>query len=144
MRRKLASNRSRQTLVRTCDCSLGENLDTSTTGATLTEPQTTIGRPQKILCVTHTIAGPSAGRTSTEHDASVLKVMYTHGLEHNFVYTYANLGCASARLNFNNSSDRKQLWPLIREADVWIDSYRNGAMSSSDSRTTNCCWQTRA
>jgi hypothetical protein len=70
--------------------------------------------------------------------------MYTHGFEHNFLYTYANLGCASARLNFNKSSDRKQLWRLTREADVWIDSYPTVRCRSSDSRTTNCCWRIRA
>jgi hypothetical protein len=49
IRRKLASNHSRQTLVRTSDCSLGEDPNTSTTEATLAEPQTTIGRSQSSL-----------------------------------------------------------------------------------------------
>lgn len=83
----------------------------------------------KVLCVTHAIAGPSAGRTLAEHGASVLQIMYTHGFEHSFVYTYANLGCESSRLNFNKASDLDQMWRLICDADVWIDSYRDGAMS---------------
>lgn len=83
----------------------------------------------KVLCVTHAIAGPSAGRTLAEHGASVLQIMFTHGFEHHFVYSYANLGCASARLNFHKKSDIDQLWNLIKEADVWIDSYREGAIS---------------
>lgn len=83
----------------------------------------------KVICATHAIAGPSAGRTLAEHGASVLQVMYTHGFEHDFVYTYANLGCASTRMNFNREGDRKRMWDLIREADVWIDSYREGALS---------------
>ncbi len=83
----------------------------------------------KVLCMTHAIAGPSAGRTLAEHGASVLQIMYTHGFEHNFVYTYANLGCSSSRLNLHKEQDRQHLWSLIRDADVWIDSYRDGALS---------------
>lgn len=83
----------------------------------------------KVLCMTHAIAGPSAGRTLAEHGASVLQIMYTHGFEHQFVYTYANLGCASSRLNLHKAQDRSHLWELVRQADVWIDSYRETALS---------------
>lgn len=83
----------------------------------------------KVLCLTHAIAGPSSGRTLAEYGASVLQIMYTHGFEHPFVYTYANLGCASSRLNLNTDDDRTQLWKLVQDADVWIDSYRDGALS---------------
>ncbi|THV78571.1 hypothetical protein D6D29_07569 [Aureobasidium pullulans] len=70
----------------------------------------------KVLCCTHAIAGPSAGRT--EHGASILQVMFTHGFEHSFVYTYANLGCASTRLNLHKAEDRERLWNLIKDANV--------------------------
>lgn len=83
----------------------------------------------KVLCLTHAIAGPSCGRTLAEHGASVLQIMYTHGFEHPFVYTYANLGCASTRLDLNKDTDCSQAWKLVQEADVWIDSYRDGALS---------------
>jgi len=83
----------------------------------------------KVLCVTHAIAGPSAGRTLAEHGASVLQIMFTHGFEHNFVYDSANLGCASARLNFHKVADIDRMWTLIKEADVWIDSFRESAIS---------------
>ena len=83
----------------------------------------------KVLCCTHAIAGPSAGRTLAEHGASVLQVMFTHGFEHSFVYTYANLGCASTRLNLHKAEDRERLWDLIKDANVWIDSYREGAIA---------------
>jgi len=83
----------------------------------------------KVLCVTHAIAGPSSGRTLAEYGASVLQIMYTHGFEHPFVYTYANLGCASSRLNFNREGDIYHMWALVRDADVWIDSYRDGALT---------------
>jgi hypothetical protein len=83
----------------------------------------------KVLCATHAIAGPCVGRTLAEHGASVLQVMFTHGFEHNFVYTYANLGCASARLNFHKESDKARMWELIKDADVWVDSYREGGLS---------------
>jgi crotonobetainyl-CoA:carnitine CoA-transferase CaiB-like acyl-CoA transferase len=83
----------------------------------------------KVLCATHAIAGPSAGRTLAEYGATVLQVIYTHSFEHSFVYTYANLDCASTRLNFNKENDRRQMWRLIQDADVWIVSYRDGAMS---------------
>ncbi|KAK5414659.1 hypothetical protein LTR06_004474 [Exophiala xenobiotica] len=83
----------------------------------------------RVLCVTHAIAGPSAGRTLAEHGASVLQVMFTHGFEHSFVYTYANLGTASTRLNLHKSSDRERLRTLVKEAHVWLDSYRPNAIS---------------
>ena len=63
----------------------------------------------KVLCVTHAIAGPSAGRTLAEYGTSVLQIMYTHGFEYPFVYTYANLGCSSSRLDINKESDRVQM-----------------------------------
>ncbi|KAF9895242.1 hypothetical protein FE257_000144 [Aspergillus nanangensis] len=94
-------------------------------------PATVPDRPLsglKVLAVTHAIAGPGAGRTLAEHGASVLQVMFTHGFEHAFVYTYANLGTASTRLSLNKDSDRQRLWTLIRDAHVWIDSYREGAI----------------
>lgn len=83
----------------------------------------------KVLCVTHAIAGPSTGRTLAEHGASVLQVMFTHGFEHSFVYTYANLGTASTRLNLNKDADRERLKKLVRDAHVWIDSHRPAAIS---------------
>lgn len=83
----------------------------------------------KVITLTHAIAGPSTGRTLAEHGASVLQIMFTHGFEHAFVYTYANLGTASARLNLHKESDRQRLWTLVKDAHVWIDSYREGAIS---------------
>ncbi|KAH7400276.1 CoA-transferase family III domain-containing protein [Cadophora sp. MPI-SDFR-AT-0126] len=83
----------------------------------------------KVLCATHAIAGPSAGRTLAEHGASVLQIMFTHGFEHAFVYNNANLGCASARLNFHKVADVQRMWELIHDADVWVDSYRDGALA---------------
>ncbi|PVH87116.1 CoA-transferase family III [Cadophora sp. DSE1049] len=83
----------------------------------------------KVLSATHAIAGPSSGRTLAEHGASVLQIMFTHGFEHAFVYSNANLGCASARLNFHKPADVQRMWELIRDADVWVDSYRDGALA---------------
>ncbi|KAF2665907.1 CoA-transferase family III [Microthyrium microscopicum] len=83
----------------------------------------------KVLCLTHAIAGPSAGRTLAEHGASVLQLMSTHGHEHAFVYTYANLGTASTRLNLHKLADRERVWTLVRQSHVWLDSYRAGALS---------------
>ena len=83
----------------------------------------------KVIALTHAIAGPSTGRTLAEHGASVLQIIFTHGFEHSFVYTYANLGTASTRLNLHKAADRQRLWTLIRNAQVWIDSYREGAIT---------------
>lgn len=83
----------------------------------------------KVLCVTHAIAGPSTGRTLAEHGASVLQVMFTHGFEHSFVYTYANLGTASTRLNLHKEADRERLKKLVQDAHVWVDSHRPAAIS---------------
>lgn len=69
----------------------------------------------KVIAITHAIAGPATGRTLAEHGASVLQVIFTHGFEHAFVYTYANLGTASTRLNLNRESARSRLWTLVRD-----------------------------
>jgi hypothetical protein len=63
----------------------------------------------KVLCATHAIAGSCVGRTLAEQGASVLQVMFTHSFEHNFVYTYSNLGTASTRLNSHKESDKARL-----------------------------------
>lgn len=83
----------------------------------------------KVIAMTHAVAGPSTGRTLAEHGASVLQVMYTHGYEHPFVFTYANLGTSSTRLNLKKESDRQRLWTLIKEAHVWVDNFREGGIS---------------
>jgi crotonobetainyl-CoA:carnitine CoA-transferase CaiB-like acyl-CoA transferase len=64
-----------------------------------------------------------------EHGASVLQIMFTHGFERSFVYTYANLGTASSRLNLHKPSDRERLQTLVKDAHVWIDSYRPDALT---------------
>ncbi|KPI38406.1 Acetyl-CoA:oxalate CoA-transferase [Cyphellophora attinorum] len=106
----------------------GGNAPFSPWSALPTEPRRPLSGI-KVLCLTHAIAGPSAGRTLAEHGASVLQIMFTHGFEHQFVYTYANLGTASTRLNLNNNSDRARLRTLVQEAHVWIDSFRPGAIA---------------
>ncbi|KIW13782.1 hypothetical protein PV08_08973 [Exophiala spinifera] len=83
----------------------------------------------KVICMTHAVAGPSTGRTLAEHGASVLQVMYTHGYEHPFVFTYANLGTASTRLNLKKESDCRRLRTLIKDAHVWVDNFREGGIS---------------
>lgn len=114
--------------------------DTATNGdASLSTPSVLWCRQQpvpprpltglKVLCLTHAIAGPSTGRTLAEHGASVLQVMFTHGFEHSFVYTYANLGTASTRLDLHKATDRKRLQTLVQDAHVWVDSYRPKALS---------------
>jgi hypothetical protein len=55
--------------------------------------------------------------------------MYTHGFEHSFVYTYANLGTASSRLNLHKEADKQRLWKLVRDGHAWVDSYREGGLS---------------
>lgn len=96
----------------------------------------------RVQCVTHAIAGPSMGRTLAEHGASVLQIMFTHGFEHTFVYTCANLGTASSRLNLHKEADRERLSTLVKDAHAWVDSYRDGAISKfgfsdDDSRSLN-------
>ncbi|GIZ46184.1 hypothetical protein CKM354_000932200 [Cercospora kikuchii] len=81
----------------------------------------------RVLCLTHAIAGPSAGRTLAEHGASVLQIMFAHGFEHLFVYSYASLGLSTARLNLHKEAHRARLQALVKDAHVWIDSYRPDA-----------------
>ncbi|CAK1361730.1 hypothetical protein CB0940_02933 [Cercospora beticola] len=83
----------------------------------------------RVLCLTHAIAGPSAGRTLAEHGASALQVMFTHGFEHLFVYSYASLGLSTTRLSLHKEADRARLRTLVKDAHVWIDSYRPDAIA---------------
>ncbi|OAP63381.1 hypothetical protein AYL99_02608 [Fonsecaea erecta] len=68
--------------------------------------------------------------------------MFTHGYEHSFVYTYANLGTAFSHLNLHKPADRERLATLVKDAHVWVDSYRPNAISKfgfsdNDIRTLN-------
>lgn len=81
----------------------------------------------KVLMATHAIAGPSAGRCLAEHGADVLQCF--HGFEHERVYNEANVGCRSTPMDFTDKDDLATFWRLIKEADVFIESYRLNSLA---------------
>jgi crotonobetainyl-CoA:carnitine CoA-transferase CaiB-like acyl-CoA transferase len=84
----------------------------------------------KVLDLTHIIAGPACTRLLAEYGADVLLVR--RGALRDQVQSFLELdGWAGKRvcqLDFNHEDERAYLRALIREADVVICSYQQGAL----------------
>ncbi|MFC1953948.1 CoA transferase [Chloroflexota bacterium] len=85
----------------------------------------------RVLDLTIILAGPICGRTLAEHGADVLRIFPTNRkplLGRSFDIETGH-GKRSAFFNLLEDSDGEKLWALIREADVFSQSYRLGALA---------------
>lgn len=82
----------------------------------------------RVLDLTQVLAGPTCARTLAEHGAEVLRLGPPDlpGSERFAMDT--GHGKRSAFLNLRQESDIKTLWSLVRDADVFSQGYRLGAM----------------
>jgi crotonobetainyl-CoA:carnitine CoA-transferase CaiB-like acyl-CoA transferase len=76
------------------------------------------------------IAAPLAGRTLAAHGADVLWITSPNlpdlpGLDRDFAR-----GKRTAQLDLNKPEDKSRLTELIKDADVFLQSYRPGALAS--------------
>jgi hypothetical protein len=82
----------------------------------------------KTLDLTKVIAGPTAGRQFAEHGADVIHIHHPY---EDLVYAMdidTSYGKTNAYLDFSRDLDRQILTNLIRDADIFLDGYRYGAL----------------
>lgn len=100
-------------------------------GASPPEPFTPGRRPlegTRILDLTRVLAGPACGRMLAEHGAEVLRVGSPDLPSIPFFVMDTSHGKRSAHLDLTSSGDAERLRALVREADVFTQGYRLGAI----------------
>lgn len=83
----------------------------------------------RVLDPTIILAGPTCGRALAEHGADVLKIISPERPAGGAFDMDTGHGKRAAFLNLLNDTDKEKLWSLIREADVFSQSYRHGALA---------------
>jgi hypothetical protein len=81
----------------------------------------------KVLDLTRVLAGPVAGRFLAGYGAELLRIDPPHWEEPGVV-PEVSLGKRRAGLDLKNPEDHAVLVELLREADILLHGYRNGAM----------------
>ena len=84
----------------------------------------------RALDLTRVLAGPTAAKTLAEHGADVLKITAAHLPDSGDIDFDTGIGKLSARLDLRKAQDVETLKKLIRETDVFLQSYRPGALAS--------------
>jgi crotonobetainyl-CoA:carnitine CoA-transferase CaiB-like acyl-CoA transferase len=84
----------------------------------------------KVLDLTRIIAGPVCGRTLAAHGADVLLITASHlpSLEPLVIDT--GRGKVSASIDLRQAGGREALAALLRDADMFVQGYRPGAIAS--------------
>lgn len=83
----------------------------------------------RVLDLTRVIAGPVAGKVLAEHGADVLTVSAPHLPQIEPLVIETGFGKRSAFLDLRTTVGESGLRGLVRDADVFIDSYRPGALA---------------
>jgi len=83
----------------------------------------------RVLDLTRVLAGPTCARTLAEHGADVLRIGAAHLSDSAQFVLDTGHGKRSALLDLRNDSDTQTLWQLIREGDVFSQSYRLGTLA---------------
>jgi crotonobetainyl-CoA:carnitine CoA-transferase CaiB-like acyl-CoA transferase len=97
------------------------------------EPMPLGGRPLsgiRVLDLTRVLAGPTGARTLAEHGADVLKITAPHLPNLGYQEFDTGHGKLSAHLDLRDSGDLGTLRGLVRQADVFSQSYRPGTMAA--------------
>jgi crotonobetainyl-CoA:carnitine CoA-transferase CaiB-like acyl-CoA transferase len=84
----------------------------------------------KVLELTHVIAGPVSGRVLAGHGADVLLVTAAHRPSMLPLVIDAGRGKLSTQIDLRQPSGRETLAGLAREADIFIQGYRPGAVAA--------------
>jgi crotonobetainyl-CoA:carnitine CoA-transferase CaiB-like acyl-CoA transferase len=83
----------------------------------------------KVLDLTRIIAGPVCGRTLAAHGADVLLITARHLPSMLPLVIDTGRGKLSASLDLREGSAREALRSLLREADIFVQGYRPGAVA---------------
>jgi crotonobetainyl-CoA:carnitine CoA-transferase CaiB-like acyl-CoA transferase len=97
------------------------------------EPLAAHARPLgglRVLDLTRVLAGPTCARSLAEHGADVLKITAAHLPDSGAVELDTGIGKLSARLDLRDGQQRHVLKRLARDADVFSQSYRPGALDA--------------
>ncbi len=82
----------------------------------------------RVLDLTRVLAGPACGRTLAEHGADVMRISSPHVPNAPPFVIDTGHGKLSAHLDLDDPADADRLRALARDADVFSDSYRPGAL----------------
>ena len=84
----------------------------------------------KVLDLTRVIAGPVCGRTLAAHGADVLLITAAHLPAMEALVIDNGRGKLSAHLDLRDASAREKLAALLRQADIFVQGYRPGAIAA--------------
>ena len=84
----------------------------------------------RALDLTRVLAGPTCGKCLAEHGADVLKISAEHLPDSGLVEMDTGIGKRSARLDLRSPDGVAKLEQLVRQADVFCQSYRPGALAA--------------
>ena len=83
----------------------------------------------RVLDLTRVLAGPTCAKSLAEHGAEVLKISAAHLPDSGLIELDTGIGKLSARLDLRTPGDVKVLQGLANRADVFVQSYRPGALA---------------
>lgn len=83
----------------------------------------------RILDLTRVLAGPAATRLLCEQGADCLKITAPHLPYYPFFAKVENVGKRSASIDLRDKHQRDKLIGLARDCDVFVTSYRTGALT---------------
>ena len=84
----------------------------------------------RVLDLTRVLAGPTCARTLAEHGADVLKISGAHLSDSGASEFDTGIGKLSAHLDLRTPGGLETLRGLLREADVFSQSYRPGSLAA--------------
>ena len=84
----------------------------------------------RVLDLTHVIAGPVCGRTLAAHGATVLLITAPHLPVMQTLVVDTGRGKLSAQIDLREPAGDEALRALLGQADVFIQSYRPGALAA--------------
>ena len=84
----------------------------------------------RVLDLTRVLAGPTCARSLAEHGADVLKITAAHLPDSGLVELDTGIGKRSAHIDLRDAQGVAALEALAREADVFSQSYRPGALAA--------------
>jgi crotonobetainyl-CoA:carnitine CoA-transferase CaiB-like acyl-CoA transferase len=82
-----------------------------------------------VLEAAHIIAGPTSGRSMAEHGAEVLRISSINQPDDVAMIMDTGFGVRNAYLDLTAEADQRRMEELVREADVFVQSYRPGSMA---------------
>ncbi len=83
----------------------------------------------RVLDLTRVLAGPTCAKSLAEHGAEVLKISAAHLPDSGVMDLDTGIGKRSARIDLRNPRETEILQQLSKSADVFVQSYRPGALA---------------